>query len=309
MKKKGQAVVELAIFGTLILFIFGILLSYGQSLNYKQKLKMEVFRKAMQAAYDKNRSVSYTLKRDIRQADLFSGFGFGQPSGASASASVMWQKGAAGDPKTSGQSSLSYYQINDTVIELPTLEKTVTGQTGEEHDIQTPVGIWSEEAKKNSLYDSTVEKKESNDSIENTRSANLKEAITTNLAGRYDIAPHDTRKLPDEQPPQYVYEGRTGRYYYTFTPVMLISLPDNCKCKCVNYTTSSCSAGEDGCSSNGTKSTCASYSCYCYKEYTVPEIIPVTQGAYLTGDGRVGYNEANVGGTIHKERTWQTSHD
>lgn len=291
----GQAVVELAIFGTLILLIFGALLSYGQSLNYRQKLKMEAFRTALQKSYDTNRSVSYTIKRDVRQADLFSGFGFGKPSGASASASVMWQKGAAGPENSSGQLGLSYYQINDTVIELPMLEKTVTDQTGEEHDIQASVGVWSEEAKKKSLYDSTVEKKESNDSIENARSAGLEETIRTKLHTRYDSTQRDTREQPDTQPPVYVYEGELYKHYYD----SLFDTGDNCAC--TKTETVSCD------SDTGTCIKCVLYTCY--TEHTVPKISPFTQGAYLTGDGSVGYNEANVGETIHKERTWQTSHD
>ena len=58
IKDRGQAVAELAIFGSLILLVFSIILMYGQRLETQQQVKMEAFRKALQKAYDRNGSVS-----------------------------------------------------------------------------------------------------------------------------------------------------------------------------------------------------------------------------------------------------------
>lgn len=44
--KKGQALVELAVFGTVLIFCLTLLLRYGMSANYQQRVDMQTFRKA-----------------------------------------------------------------------------------------------------------------------------------------------------------------------------------------------------------------------------------------------------------------------
>jgi hypothetical protein len=248
--KKGQAILELAIFGTIILFVFNMILAYGQRLDSKQRLKKEAFRKALQWAYYKNSAITYTKKQDTRITELFSGYGLGQPAATLATATVMWQKGQPGKQDSDDEQGFSYYELNDKVIELPRTRKTVIGNSGEETEITTPASIWKEETVKNTEYTSKIEKKEGNflgqenQGIKNTRQADLEETITTNLYVRFDKQKYDARDSPNEQP-----------------------LPD-------------------------------------YDYYSAPET--TVQGAYLR-DNRIAYNEANVGTTIHKQRTWQTT--
>ena len=54
-KKAGQATTELAVMGTIILLIFGMLLRYGQILDMKQWAQMYSFRTALNKAKDRNR--------------------------------------------------------------------------------------------------------------------------------------------------------------------------------------------------------------------------------------------------------------
>ena len=57
----GQALLELAIFGSILLFCFGILIQYGLSLNYRQALQMVTFRRAVDLSYRRSsRGVSDT---------------------------------------------------------------------------------------------------------------------------------------------------------------------------------------------------------------------------------------------------------
>ncbi|MBN2097055.1 MAG: hypothetical protein JW714_01100 [Candidatus Omnitrophica bacterium] len=44
--KKGQSLAELATFGVILISVFGILLNYGMTANYQQRVNMEAYRKA-----------------------------------------------------------------------------------------------------------------------------------------------------------------------------------------------------------------------------------------------------------------------
>ena len=53
-KQNGQALVELAMFGTVLLFCLSLLMSYGMSTIYNQNMKMQGFRKAFVRASSSN---------------------------------------------------------------------------------------------------------------------------------------------------------------------------------------------------------------------------------------------------------------
>lgn len=218
--RKGQAILELAIFGTLMLFVFSMLLVYGQRLDAKQNLKMEAFRKALQMAYYKNSAVSYTKKHDSHITDLFSGYGQGQYAATQATASVMWQKGQPGEQGVDDEQAFGYYQINDKISELPRRDKTVTTHTGEDQDIKTPAGVWKEEIKKTSGYSSNIQKEEGNflladnQGIRNRRQSDLQETLDTDAFIRFDRAQYDARDGPSEQP--------LPNYDYGFTPISTV---------------------------------------------------------------------------------------
>jgi hypothetical protein len=58
---QAQALLELAIFGSILIFCFGILIQYGLSLNYRQALQMATFRKGLDLSFRRSwRGVSDT---------------------------------------------------------------------------------------------------------------------------------------------------------------------------------------------------------------------------------------------------------
>ncbi len=213
----GQAMVELAILGSLILLILSALLTYGQRLTAQQQIKMEAFRKALTRAYQRNSSVSYTLKRDTRFSNLLGGYREGQHSGLGASASVMWVKGTPGLQGTKGDNSFAFYEINDVMIGdlnegLPRYSKTVYTRTGSREEIKAPVSIWKEDVEKHTTYSTQSKRKEEKEKekepqIINTAVADLKETIKTRLYTRFDKSETDPNK--PRIPPSYVYEGQS----------------------------------------------------------------------------------------------------
>jgi hypothetical protein len=215
--RKAQAAVELAIFGSIVLLAFSIMLMYGQRLDSQQQVKMEAFRRALQKAYYHNSSVSYTLKKEGRSFNLFGGFGQGQSATVSSTASVLWQKGLPGEQPTGGakmkQETYSYYVINDNEIKLdtyPKLQKTLTGGNA---TVYVPAGVYNEEAVRTELYNTTVRKEESPaGGIINTRVADLGDTIRTTLHVRVDTS-YDSNVTDHVAPlPRYVEEGQS----YTF---------------------------------------------------------------------------------------------
>ena len=93
-RRSGQALLELAIFGSLILFLLGALVSYGLRYNFQQQAQMQAFRKAQELASqldnsgDPYGSATYALIRDRHIPDPSHPFGVGQVSPVMASASV-----------------------------------------------------------------------------------------------------------------------------------------------------------------------------------------------------------------------------
>ena len=197
----SQAAVEMAIFGSLIIVALGLILSYGQRLDNIQQIKMESFRKALQRAYYRNSAVSYSMRRDSYLAD--GNYGFGQPTSASGSATVMWQKGQPGDWETEGNPSFSYHKINDKmigerytqgdhpdpsgVLMLPRRHKNVIGHTGDESEIDVPVSVWEEQLVRNTQSTSRFEKDEDYSQIETNRRASLTEDLAVTAKARVSI--------------------------------------------------------------------------------------------------------------------------
>src|SRR3989338_2695978 len=114
---KGQAVVEMALFGSLIIIILAVLLSYIQRSNDQQYTQMEVFRRALQKACTfqgeesegAGASAQYTMLENRRHIDLSGNFRKGSSQIMGASSNVFWAV-----PKVGGQSeNLIIYKVND----------------------------------------------------------------------------------------------------------------------------------------------------------------------------------------------------
>jgi len=267
LNRIGQSAAEMAIFGSLILICFSVLLTYGQRLDAQQQIKMEAFRKALQKAWDINSSVSYTVEKDHRFFNLMGGFGQGQPSSLSASASVMWQKGASGSQGTTDDTSFSFYEINDQMIGsettgLPRYDKTVIGHDGTPTtSVNVPAGVWKKEIVKVTGYDSTAIKDEADGGvITNIQESDLGETVITRLYTRFDKAETDAGEAINV--PEYVYADSANNTYEYEGDTITVTPPLNAES---------------------------------------------SQGAYDDEDiNRIKYSKDEVGAIIHKQRTWTT---
>lgn len=85
MKTKGQSILELAILGTILIGILGLVVNYGLRYNYQQKVMMQAFRNAYNAASEGG---SYTLVVDKHIPNPSDPWGVGSVTPVSASASV-----------------------------------------------------------------------------------------------------------------------------------------------------------------------------------------------------------------------------
>ncbi len=195
--KKAQALLELAIFGSIILLIFGILLSYMQRLNDQQYVQMEAFRQALQignlggtSLAEKTAggaSAQLTVLQNRRHVDLGSYFMKGSPQSLSASSNVFWAVPAVG----SQAAQRVYMKVNeDYSPDLSEGEALENIETGSE-----------------TIFSENVLKQETPQGITNTKSSILKDTITTTLIDK------DKNKLWEVT--QGVYRDSDGQYKYS----------------------------------------------------------------------------------------------
>lgn len=184
--KKGQAILELAIFGTIILTIFGVLLSFLQRFNDQQYVQMEAFRRTLEksctylgeTSEGAGASVQLTFLEDRRHADLAGGLGKGSGTTLSASSSVFWAV-----PKVGAESeSLIVFRVNED-------ERTRNYRdfVPKEHDDDWSFRTEDMTTSSNLDFDETITKSETDQAITNTRSSSLSETKTT-------VIPYTVRK-------------------------------------------------------------------------------------------------------------------
>lgn len=164
----GQAVIELAIFGSLILTAFAVLLSHSQSFSERLTLQQQSFRMALRKAYNDNGFVSYKIIKHHRAPDVLANFRQGNRQSISSGSSVLW---SIGEPE-----SFSYYQVNEDLVPIST--------TADVPDV-----VWNVENSAQTDYSGKEEKQEDNLGITTDRSANIKDTITTKLKiiGKPDV--------------------------------------------------------------------------------------------------------------------------
>lgn len=179
MNRKGQATTELAVFGSLILVCFAVLVSYGQSLQEQQILKQQAFRKALEKAYNENAFVTYNIMKNPRTANVFGRYGEGGRSSTSAAASVNWNLG--------NMAESGYYQINED--ELKTYDKisyeAEEGMFGFGKKIEVTVRIFDENGnvKAEETYDADKDE-EISKLVENNEIKDFETEVTTSYKGQ-----------------------------------------------------------------------------------------------------------------------------
>ena len=93
INQKAQALVELATFGTVLLFCLALLVHFGLHMNYQQNVQMQAFRKGLKMAYYKSgpsAQTSLTMIKDKPVVDPRDRWGFSDRVPVGGSASVTW---------------------------------------------------------------------------------------------------------------------------------------------------------------------------------------------------------------------------
>lgn len=202
--KSGQAATEMAILGALIIMAFSWIMNFGQSLAATQQAKMEAFRRAAQKSYEKNAAVTYTVKKNLRNASMNSGYGQGTASSVGASATVMWQKGTPGLQDTDDETSFAYWRFGDDEHEVERLEKKVINLDGSEKLVMVPASVYNEEQTRTEKYSSSVNRSEDKDKIRYAKKATLEDTTRGRARVRFDEAVNED-PWDDEVPtPEYV---------------------------------------------------------------------------------------------------------
>jgi uncharacterized protein (UPF0333 family) len=195
--KKAQALLELAIFGSLILLFFGILLSYMQRQNDQQYLQMEAFRRALQISNtggatpaDKTAggaAAQLTVLENRRHVDLGNYFMKGSPQSLSASSNVFWAVPSVG----ADAERRVHVKVNDDYSP----------------DLSAGEGVEDIDTASTSSFSEVISKQETPESITNIKSSVLKDTVTTTLLDK------DKNKLWEVT--QGVYRDSDGQYKYS----------------------------------------------------------------------------------------------
>lgn len=113
---RGQALLEVALFGAILLMLLGVMVSYGLRYNYQQKTMMDAFRSSLKESNDTNRGgqASVTVVSDEHIPDPANPFAIGSVS-----------------PFISGASVTRSYKLHesaDTEEELPQMTIQIQGE-------------------------------------------------------------------------------------------------------------------------------------------------------------------------------------
>jgi uncharacterized protein (UPF0333 family) len=140
--RKGQAAVELAVLGALVILAFSYLISYSERLNRQQANLMQTFRAALKTANDANSSGSFTKVAHRRMANVTNPFQLGSVEVFSDSASVYWSDGKKdeGASEDEDDPGVNLKQVNDSDPEQqPESEDHSAGDTEVTTDVSTYV--------------------------------------------------------------------------------------------------------------------------------------------------------------------------
>lgn len=198
--QKAQAVVEMALFGSLILLLFATLLSYLQRANEQQYVQMEAFRRALakgntfQGASSEGAgaSVQLTSIQNRRLSDISESFRKGSPQTLSASSSVFWAVPKVG----SKPDNAIVFKVNDDEKEI----------------INDPeVKVENIDSSQKTSFEESNLKQETPSAITNTRTSKLKDTVTTKFL--------DKEGKTIWEITQGIYRDEKGQYRYSESQV------------------------------------------------------------------------------------------
>ena len=116
--RKAQAVLELAILGSLIITAFAILISYSEKYNREQSYMQQTFRAALKKAQNINNSANWATVDFRRMPNVTNPMEIGALQQFSSSNNVLWSDGK----KLAGKETepKSYFQLNRTsIVQIP----------------------------------------------------------------------------------------------------------------------------------------------------------------------------------------------
>lgn len=163
---KGQALLELAVFGSFLIMLIGVLVSYGMRFDAQQRAEQFAFRKALNQAFRISPTIpisgigadadildfigfkgdgSYVMIKDIHVPDPANPWGVGQVTPVSASATVVRNEQLHKTPDLP-------YEVSDMVINVNGAERTyktagmrvsVSANTNVEGEIYGTSNVWN----------------------------------------------------------------------------------------------------------------------------------------------------------------------
>ncbi|MFH0763271.1 MAG: hypothetical protein V1925_05230 [Candidatus Omnitrophota bacterium] len=203
-KEKGQALIELAVFGSIILIVFGILLSFIQQFNNQQYAAMETFRRALEKANTyqgktsegAGASVQFIMSQNRRQADLSGGFRKGASTSVGSSANIFWAVPKVGN----NPESLVVMRINEDQ-KVARYRDYVSDKDDEKKSFRTE----DMETTSESSFNEAVSKQESPTAIATTKSSRAKDTLHTIIP--YTIRKKEAEDDYDDSNDQILQEG------------------------------------------------------------------------------------------------------
>jgi len=128
LDNKAQALSELAVFGSILLIVLGVLINYALRYNYQQMVEQKVFSEAMASADRANQnftpsSVQHVLIKDIRIPDPSNPFAIGAITTVGASAGVS-RSHSDNFPETYSELPILSIEINNQVYNFTTANLT-----------------------------------------------------------------------------------------------------------------------------------------------------------------------------------------
>lgn len=128
MNKGGQALVELAVFGSILILLMGTLLTYGLKYDLQQQADQQAFRRALWYQGPSSKfsasTVSYSIQKMRHVPDPADPFGFGSVTYASGSGTVTWDWNLGATPEGPNSLPVSIMDVQANLTD---------GQAGWEH--------------------------------------------------------------------------------------------------------------------------------------------------------------------------------
>lgn len=113
---KAQALLELAIFGTLLVMLLGVLINYGLRYNFQHQAMQETFREVLAASKAKNDYATYAVIKDKHIPDPTDPFATGSFVPISDSESVVWSNELYYSPDNYADLPETTYKIDNAVL-------------------------------------------------------------------------------------------------------------------------------------------------------------------------------------------------